>query len=92
MSVPGVTLTCREIVEVMTDYLEHKLERAERLRFERHLVQCPPCRDYLAQLRTTVDQVGRLRAHESEVPAETRAAMLDAFRSYRRAPRRDGDD
>lgn len=92
MSVPGVTITCREIVEVMTDYLENKLARAERLRFERHLVQCPPCRDYLAQLRTTVDQVGRLRAQESEVPSETRAAMLDAFRSYRRNARGNSDD
>lgn len=92
MSVPGLTITCREIVEVMTDYLENKLERAERLRFERHLVQCPPCRDYLGQLRTTVDQVGRLRAQESEVPAQTRAAMLDAFRSFRRGTRGNADD
>lgn len=92
MSVPGVTITCREIVEVMTDYLENKLDRSERLRFERHLVQCPPCRDYLAQLRTTVDQVGRLRAQQDEVPTQTRAAMLDAFRSYRRGSRAKSDD
>jgi predicted anti-sigma-YlaC factor YlaD len=92
MSMPGLTITCREIVEVMTDYLENKLERAERLCFERHLVQCPPCRDYLGQLRTTIEEMGRLRAHESEVPAGTRSAMLEAFRTFRRASRGNADD
>lgn len=84
MSIPGITITCREIVEVMTDYLENKLHRDERLRFERHLVQCPPCRDYLGQLRATIAQLGRLRNEDAAVPEPTRAALLDAFRSFRR--------
>ena len=84
MSIPGVTITCREIVEIMTDYLENKLDRHERLRFERHLVQCPPCRDYLGQLRVTIAHVGTLRTTESDVPEATRAVLLDAFRSFRR--------
>jgi anti-sigma factor RsiW len=84
MSIPGITISCREIVEVMTDYLEDKLPLEERLRFERHLVQCPPCRDYLGQLRLTIAQLGQLSAAEAAVPEPTRAALLDAFRSFRR--------
>ncbi len=83
MSAPGrEDLTCRELVELVTDYLERRLPRAERTRFELHLGHCPPCRVYLAQLRATVAAAGRLR--EESLPAEARDALLAAFRGFRR--------
>ncbi|HVC71279.1 MAG TPA: zf-HC2 domain-containing protein [Acidimicrobiales bacterium] len=53
-------IVCQQAVELVTDYLEDKLSRAESRRFERHLVACPDCTEYLAQMRATIRLVGRL--------------------------------
>jgi anti-sigma factor RsiW len=87
MTIPGETITCREIVEIMTEYLEGTLPDADRIVFERHIAQCPPCRDYLAQLRVTIAEVGKLEpVAEEEIPEATREALLHAFRGFRRSP------
>jgi len=75
-------LTCRELVELMTDYLEGALAPAERARFEAHLAGCPHCPAYLDQMRTTIRIIGKLRA-ETLPPAATRA-MLTLFRDWKR--------
>ena len=51
-------LVCRDAVALMTDYLDGRLEPADRDRLERHLADCPHCSEYLAQLRVTVDALG----------------------------------
>ena len=85
MSIPGITITCREIVELMTDYLEARLSDEDRLSFERHIAQCSPCRDYLQQLRMTIRTVGELRApDDADIPPSTREALLEAFRGFKR--------
>ncbi|HTI35416.1 MAG TPA: anti-sigma factor [Miltoncostaea sp.] len=71
-------LSCARIVELITDYLEGALPEDLRARFEEHLSYCPPCREYLAQLRATMEITGRLT--ESDVPPETMEALLRAFR------------
>jgi anti-sigma factor RsiW len=71
-------LSCARIVELITDYLEGVLPDDLRARFEEHLSYCPPCREYLAQMRTTVAVTGRLT--ESDVPPETMDALVRAFR------------
>jgi anti-sigma factor RsiW len=87
MTIPGETITCREIVEIMTEYLEGTLSDTDRVVFERHIAQCPPCRDYLAQLRVTIEEVGKLKPFvEEEIPEATREALLHAFRGFRRSP------
>jgi len=75
-------LTCRELVELVTDFLEDRLSPADRDRFERHLAVCPGCVTYVAQIRETVRLVGRLR--EEDVPAEMESALREAFRDWRR--------
>ena len=52
-------LVCREAVALMTDYLEGALADADRRRLEAHLGECPHCSEYLAQLRATIDVLGR---------------------------------
>lgn len=71
-------LSCARIVELITDYLEGVLDEPLRVRLEEHLSYCPPCREYLAQMRATVEATGRLT--EADVPAETMAALMEAFR------------
>jgi len=57
----GDPLACREMVELITDYLEDALSRSQRRRFEGHLAACEHCADYLAQMRATIRITGRLR-------------------------------
>jgi anti-sigma factor RsiW len=64
-------LACREVVELVTDYLEGSLPRGERRRFEAHLADCPHCTEYLAQMRATIRLTGRLE------PDDLSAAMRD---------------
>jgi len=45
MSVPE--LTCKELVEVVTDYLEGSMPAERRLLFEEHLAFCDWCQTYL---------------------------------------------
>jgi anti-sigma factor RsiW len=75
-------LTCRELVELVTDYLEGALAEGERARFDEHVAGCGPCTIYLAQMRRTLTLVGRLT--EGSVSAEAREALLGAFRDWRR--------
>ena len=74
-------MNCRQVVELMTDYLEGALSAVERARFEDHIAGCDGCRAYLAQLRTARTIVGRLA--EEPVPAAVEKELLEAFRSWR---------
>jgi predicted anti-sigma-YlaC factor YlaD len=75
-------LTCRDVVELVSDYLESALAPAERARFDEHLAMCSGCRAYLDQMRITITTLGRLS--EETVPVETQQALLAAFRDWRR--------
>ena len=74
-------LSCRELVELVTDYLEGTLPEAERERFEEHLDRCDGCRTYLAQMRQTIAVLGRLP--EEAVTPEAERVLLEAFRGWR---------
>ena len=82
MATPEKTdLTCRELVDLVTDYLEDVLPAADRLDFERHLVWCSWCRDYLDQMRTTIELTGS--PDTSEPPSPLREQLLGAFRDWK---------
>ena len=53
-------LVCREAIELVTDYLEGHLSPVDRERLEGHLAACPHCTEYLAQMRRTLDLLGRI--------------------------------
>ena len=53
-------MTCRELVQLITDYLEGGLSRRDRRRFERHLRDCDGCPTYVEQMRETVRVAGVL--------------------------------
>ncbi len=74
-------LSCRELVELVTDYVEGALSEEERLRFDEHIGICAGCRIYLEQMRQTIVVVGRL-SEESLAPDAERV-LLDAFRGWR---------
>lgn len=76
-------LGCREVVELLGDYLEGVMASRDRARLEEHLADCEGCATYLEQLRTTIRLSGRLP--EEAVPAAAMAPLLEVFRAWRRA-------
>lgn len=79
--IPGRSnLSCRELVELVTDYLDGAMSPRERARFERHIAGCPHCTAYLQQLRVTLEEVGELR--EEDVAEPVREELLHAFRDW----------
>ena len=77
-SVPD--LTCRELVELVTDYLEERLSADDRTRFELHLTCCDWCRTYLQQMRQVLATTGKLT--EASIPPKARASLREAFRGW----------
>jgi predicted anti-sigma-YlaC factor YlaD len=71
-------LDCNVLVELVTDYFEHAVDRETRQAFEAHLTECDGCLDYVEQMRETVRLTGRLR--EDDLPDAVRAALLTALR------------
>jgi predicted anti-sigma-YlaC factor YlaD len=74
-------LTCKELVEVVTDYLEGRMPASRRLLFEEHVAFCSWCQTYLDQMRDTIRVTGTLR--EEDLSPETRETLLDAFRNWK---------
>ena len=74
-------LACRDIVELVTAYLEGALEPDDRERFEEHLVFCDGCDRYLDQMRLTIEATGRLEP--GELPPALEEQLLEAFRGWR---------
>lgn len=79
----GERMTCRECVELVTDYLEGRLSPADRERFEGHLAICPGCQNYIEQTKATLGALGRVR--EEELSPAARAELLHAFRERKAA-------
>lgn len=75
-------LTCKQLVELVTEYLEESLPLRERERFERHLAVCPGCNTYLEQMRQTIRAMGELT--EDSLEPETRDELLALFRNWKR--------
>jgi hypothetical protein len=79
LSVPD--LSCRELVEIVTDYLEARLSVEDRTRFELHLGYCEWCRTYLRQMRQVRDAAGELT--EESIAPEAKRALLGALRDWK---------
>ena len=75
-------VTCQEVVELVSDYLDDALPPGEASLFEQHVNFCDGCDWYLDQMRSTVAAVGRIT--EADVPPETRDRLLAAFREWKR--------
>ena len=75
------SLACRDLVDIVTDYLEGALPRRQRARVERHLSECSGCSAYLDQMRETIRLTGRLR--DGDIPRPVRDALVNGFLDWR---------
>jgi anti-sigma factor RsiW len=73
-------MTCKEFVELVTEYVEGTLPGGDRARFEDHMLECPWCERYLEQMRVTIQTVGRV--DEASISPDARDALLHAFRDW----------
>jgi len=76
-------LSCQELVELVTDYLEGALPSELRQRFDEHIAHCSGCQTYLEQMRATIRATGELSVESLSPEAER--TLLDAFRGWRQA-------
>jgi len=74
-------MTCKEVVEIVSDYLEDALSARDRARFEAHLAGCAGCTTYVEQMREIIRLTGMLT--EEQVPAEHRERLRQAFRHWK---------
>ena len=74
-------IVCRDVVELVTRYLEGALPASDRARFEAHLGVCPHCTRYLEQFRQTIQATGRLR--EEDIAPEAKETLVAAFRNWK---------
>jgi anti-sigma factor RsiW len=74
-------MTCKELVELVTDYLEGALSTADRSRFDEHIAGCPFCTTYLEQMRETIRAAGRLP--EESIAPQALSELLARFREWR---------
>jgi anti-sigma factor RsiW len=70
-------LSCREITQVATDYLDGDMNWMGRMGVSMHLAMCRHCRAYVDSLRTTITAVRGL-PHEP-APASMHDALLDVW-------------
>jgi anti-sigma factor RsiW len=80
---PLEAMSCRQFVEIVTDYLEQQLDEARRLWTEEHLAECDACRTYLDQMRQTIAALRGLG--DATLDAAQRERILAAMRTARPA-------
>jgi len=74
-------LACREMVQLVTDYLEGALPLKDRTRFEQHLVFCKACAGYVRQMREVLRAAGRIEA--ASLAPEVQRDLVLAFRAWK---------
>jgi anti-sigma factor RsiW len=77
-------LVCRQAVALMADYLEGRLSPRGRDRLEGHLAACPHCSEYLAQIRVTIDSLGR--AEPDALSEEALDELVELYRRWQADP------
>jgi len=75
-------MTCKELVELATEYLEGTLPSDVRARMEEHLSGCGGCTNYIEQMRQTIQLTGLLK--EDDLSTQQRDDLLQVFRNWKK--------
>ncbi len=73
-------LSCREVVELITEYLEGAGSSEQRIGVERHVAICPPCRGFLGQVRHSIAVSAELP--DASISPEVRDALVETFQTW----------
>jgi hypothetical protein len=80
MAHDSTALTCKEVVELVTEFLEGGMAPEERVRLEQHLLVCPPCTLHIGQVRATIGLSALVRTDAA--PGEVNQELIDRFRRW----------
>ena len=75
-------MSCKELVELVTEYLEGALSPADQRRFELHMSKCEGCKLYIDQIRLTIKAAGQLT--EDSINPAVKDELLAAFRDWKK--------
>lgn len=75
------SIVCRQAVQLMAGYLDGALSARDRTRLEGHLADCPHCTEYLAQIRVTIDTLGRVEP--DDLSSEALDELVSLYRLWR---------
>ena len=75
-------MSCKELVELVTDYLESALSPADQRRFELHIAKCDWCKNYIDQIRLTIKAAGKLS--DDSMPSRVQDELLAVFRDWKK--------
>lgn len=73
-------LVCRDVTELVTEYLEGRLSLWTRLRFQLHIGMCRHCRAYLRQMKTTIKMSDQVEP--TPPPPDVEAELMDRFKDW----------
>lgn len=76
-------MSCQDLADLMTEYLEGSMSFSEQVRFQIHLGFCRGCRNYLNQMKATIRTVGKLPVES--IPDEIRDELLERFRTWKKS-------
>ena len=76
-------MTCKELVELVTEYLEGTLSEEVRVRLDQHLSGCEGCTNYMEQMRQTIRLTGRLQ--EENLTPQQRDELLKLFHDWKKS-------
>ena len=74
-------ISCQEVVELVTDYLDQALPADEAALFEQHINFCDGCIWYVEQIKSTAQALGEVR--EEHISPEAKDRLMTAFRNWR---------
>jgi anti-sigma factor RsiW len=74
-------ISCQEVVELVTDYLDRALPADQAALFEQHINFCDGCVRYVEQIKATAEALGEVR--EEDVSPEAKDRLMAAFRNWR---------
>lgn len=73
-------LSCQEVSNLVTDYLDGALPLSQRIRFHLHLGLCFACRNFLKQMKYTVSALQQLPS--DPIPPHVKAELLRRFKDW----------
>lgn len=78
-------LTCQQLTELVTDYVEGQLSLPDRVRFNLHIAMCRHCRAYVRDRKLAIKTLGSLPVEP--IPDEVKEDLMARFRDWKGGPR-----
>ncbi len=74
-------MKCRDVTDLVTEYLEGRMSLADRVRFRLHIAVCPACKRYMRQMEMTVETLGELPP--LDIPDDVHGELMKHFQGWK---------